>query len=267
MLKKSLLKTLLWTLLLINHNALAGFNPDQPTILITGSNHGIGLEFANQYSMLGWNVIATTRKPASADALNAFAAERSNIAVEQLDVTNQSHIDALAQKYTDQPIDVLLNNAALTPKYKSAYKNLKGVDMEMAAKSLEVNAIGPLRVIQAFMPNVDASKQKKIIAISSKAGSFAEGPKMPMMYSYRASKTALNMYLYTLSFETAKKDIIVTMLSPGMVDTMDADSGMKMPKAITPAESVGSMIKVIANLTATQNGKFINYSDGAEIGM
>lgn len=236
----------------------------KPTLFITGSNHGIGLEFVNQYSKKGWNVIATCRSPDKADALNAMAAQRNNITIEQLDVTDHPRIEDLAEKYKEQPIDILMNNAALTPKYKSAFKRLKGVDFDIALKSFEVNAIAPLKISKEFMSHVAASTHKKMIVISSKGGSIAESPKMPMMYSYRASKAALNMYMYTLSFETTKKDIILTMLSPGMVDTMDGQ-GMKMPKAMTPAESVSRMVGIIDNLSPGNNGKFLSQKDGAEL--
>ena len=90
----------------------------------------------------------------------------------------------------------------------SAFKRVKGVDFEMASMSFEVNAVGPLKLAQQFMAQVAASDQKKIVVISSKAGSFDESPKMPMMYSYRGSKAALNMFMYTLAFETPKKGVI-----------------------------------------------------------
>ena len=172
-------------------------------------------------------------------------------------------MQALQTKYAEQPIDVLLSNAGITPKYKSAFKRVSGVDWEMARKSMDVNAIAPLQLAQTFMDNVAASKQTKIIVISSKAGSFEVGPKMPMMYSYRASKTALNMYIYTLSFETPKNDVIVTLLSPGQVNTMP---GMKLPNAIETDESVSKMLKVIDSLTMEQNGKFLDFEDGRELG-
>jgi NAD(P)-dependent dehydrogenase (short-subunit alcohol dehydrogenase family) len=174
-----------------------------------------------QFAERGWNVIATARTPKKADELNALAAENSQIVVEQLDVTDHTRIDWLAAIYKDQPIDILLSNAGITPKYASAFKRLQGVDFDMALQSLEVNAIAPLKLAQAFMDHVAASEQKKIIVISSTAGSFATSPELPMMYSYRASKAALNMYMYTLSFETPKKGIILTVLSPGSVRTFE----------------------------------------------
>ena len=85
---------------------------------------------------------------------------------------------------------------------------------------------------------------------------------MTMFYSYRGSKAALNMYMYTLSFETPEKNITLTLLSPGMVNTTE---GMKLPGAIEVEESVSKMMKVILALTPKDNGKFLSY-DGTEVG-
>ena len=123
--------------------------------------------------------------------------------------------------------------------------------------------MGTLKMCQAFMGHVAASDQKKIIVISSKVGSISASPKMPMFYSYRGSKAALNMYMYTLSFETPKKQIILTLLSPGMVNTLE---GTKIPNAIEKEESVSKMMKVIEGLTPKDNGRFLSYEDGSDVG-
>ncbi len=182
-------------------------------------------------------------------------------------MTDQAGIDALAAKYQDQPIDILLLNAGLTPTYPSAFKPLAGVDFDIAQQSFEVNALGPLRMSRAFMPHVTASDKKQIIVISSKGGSFAESPKFPMMYEYRASKAALDMFMYTLAFETPKKGVTVTLLSPGQVNTAQnpALAGIKRPGTIEVEDSVGKMLKVIDTLTPADNGKFLNYEDRREI--
>src|ERR1700728_3188782 len=89
--------------------ALAAFHPDASTVLITGANHGLGLELARQYAAMGWNVIATTRHPAgdpSSKQLEAIHAAHPNLTIEQLDVTDTPMIKALAARYKDQPIDV-----------------------------------------------------------------------------------------------------------------------------------------------------------------
>ena len=250
-------------LLVLSPQAKADIVPGKPTVLITGGNRGIGLEFVKQFTERGWNVIATARKPEEAGELNGLAKTHKSITVEQLDVTDHARIEALAARYRDKPIDILLNNAGLTPKYDTAFNPLSNIDFDIALKSFKVNALGPLKMCQAFMDNVAASDQKKIILISSKAGSISASPKMPMFYSYRGSKAALNMYMYTLSFETPKKNVILTLLSPGMVNTVE---GTKIPNAIEKEESVSKMMKIIESLTPQDNGKFLSYEDRSDVG-
>ncbi len=238
------------------------FDNENPTVFITGSNRNIGLEFVKQFSENNWNVIATARNPEAAKELQIIAAEQDNVVIEQLDVTDHEQIESLAEKYTDQPIDILLSNAALTPRYKSAFKKIKGVDFDIARSSFEINVLGPLKLIQSFMPNVEKSQGKKIIALSSKVGSFSERPKIPFMYSYSISKAALNSLLYSLSFESKRKNIVVVAISPGMVNTTP---GMKLPGAIETEESVTKMMQVIDDLTMADNGHFIDYEDGRRL--
>ena len=160
-------------------------------------------------------------------------------------------------------IDVLLNNAAYTPRYLSSFRGIDGVDHEATRKSFEVNTIGTMKVIQAFISNVEESNNGKIINLSTKAASFEERPEIPMMYSYAMSKAAMNSMVKTLSFETAEKNIIVIAISPGTVNTT---LGMGLMGAIDIDESVSKMMVVIENLTMDENGLFLDYEDGRVIG-
>lgn len=241
----------------------AGLEAGKTTVLITGANRGLGLEFVRQLSQRDWNIIATVRDPAGATELQTLAKSNPRIVIEKLDVTDHAGIDALAAKYQDQPVDILLLNAGLTPTYASAFKPLAGVDMAMARQSFEVNALGPLKMCQALMDNVAASGKKQIVVMSSKGGSFAESPKFPMMYEYRGSKAALDMFMYTLAFETPKRGVTLALLSPGQVNTVRSGplAGIKRPDTIEAPESVSKMLKVIDSLTPADNGKFLNYED------
>jgi NAD(P)-dependent dehydrogenase (short-subunit alcohol dehydrogenase family) len=251
-------------------SANAGLDPGKTTVLITGANRGIGIEYVRQIANRGWNIIATARKPAEATELQDIAKSHPQVVVETLDVTDAASVAALATKYKDQPVDILLLNAGLTPSaYPSAFKPLAGVDFDAARQSFEVNAIGPLRMCQAFMGNVVASQKKQIVVMSSKGGSFVESPKMPMMYEYRGSKAALDMYMYTLAFETPKKGVTLVLLSPGQVNTVQdpklAAMNKKREGVIEAPESVTKLLKVIDSLTPADNGKFLNYEDRREI--
>jgi NAD(P)-dependent dehydrogenase (short-subunit alcohol dehydrogenase family) len=169
----------------------------------------------------------------------------------------------LKEKYRDQIFDLLLNNAAITPKYQSAFSRADKVDFDMARQSYEVNALAPLHLSATFMANVAAADNGKIVIISSKVGSFgAKEAEFPMMYSYRASKAALNMMMYTLAFETSEKGVTLALLSPGLVHTA---SGKQREGTIMPQESVSKMLVVIDQLTPENNGQFLSYEDGALI--
>ena len=77
-------------------------DPASPTILLTGSNRGVGLALAQEYAARGWNVIATCRTPSKAKDLQALAASNPKVLVETLDVTDVRQISKLAEKYRDE---------------------------------------------------------------------------------------------------------------------------------------------------------------------
>ena len=233
----------------------------KPTVLITGANRGIGFEWVRQFSARDWHIIATARAPAQAEALQALAARDPDIVIEQLDVTDHPRVDALAAQYRDTPVDILLLNAALGPSPETAMLQLDKLDWERGRQSLEVNAIGPMKVSQAFMPHVRASARKLIVAMSSDSGSFEAGSQAPILYHYKMSKAALNMYLHTLAFETRRRGVTVVMLHPGLVGTNERLA--KFPGAITPEASVTGMFAVLDSLGAEDNGRFIDYQGNA----
>jgi NAD(P)-dependent dehydrogenase (short-subunit alcohol dehydrogenase family) len=250
------------------------------TVLITGSNRGIGLEFVRQYAAAGWQVIATCRNPKKADELNALADQNSKITVERLDVTDQQQIDRLAKKYADQPLQLLVNNAALLgPRDEQAFSNQ---DFDLAARQYEVNALGPYRVSQAFISNVRSGGPGKIVVLGSAAGSNGYLRPPADFYSYRASKAAAHFIAHALALELQEEGIVVGLINPGLVDTRGlADIGPDDPvpedfqqivklirsgaiELSTPEESVAAMRELIDGLTPEQSGRFLNF-DGQQM--
>jgi len=236
-----------------------------PTVLITGSNRGIGLEFARQYTAAGWNVIATARKPKSADELQALADANDNVTIEKLDVTDYDGIDKLSKKYKDQPIDVLLNNAGIfTEREGQLLDNLNYEDFEL---TMAVNAYGPLKMAQAFVEQLAASEQKKVVTIASGLGSVSmAGRGMGGgMYYYRMSKAAVNMAMVTLRGEVEPRGIIVGIIGPGMVQTRLLEASGFKGQALTPAQSAEAVMLRIARLTPEESGKFYNLNGDNEL--
>ena len=134
---------------------------DPGTVLITGSNRGLGLEFVRQYAAAGWRVFATARDPQGATELRDLAARNPRITTEPLDVTNEVAIEALAAKYRGTPIDVLLNNAGVLGDMKAQAPG--GFEYDEFEQVMAVNVFAPLAIADAFKEHVAASRQKKIV--------------------------------------------------------------------------------------------------------
>lgn len=219
------------------------------TVLITGAARGLGLDFVKQYAAKGWKVHACARAP---DALGGV---KGDIHPHKLEVTDYAAVKALAAKLKGEAIDVLICNAGISGKEATV---LGSLDPAVWRETFEVNALAPLMMAEAFADHVAASKDRKLVAISSRLGSitFANNGR----YSYRASKAALNMEWKGLSVDLGPKGLICVVLHPGWVQT---DMGGQAA-TLTIEQSVPAMVKVIDGLTAADNGRFLNY-DGTEL--
>jgi len=254
------LLTILCLFLLNSYSVEAetALDPIDPTVLITGSNRGLGLEFSRQYAAAGWNVIATCRNPKKAKELQLLAEEYNQVAVEKMDVTSQPEVDFVADTYHDQPIDVLLNNAGI---YGTLEKQALGTfDFEELKRVFDVNTIGSLRVSAAFIGNVIASDQKKIISLGGGMGTLTIGSMFGGHYFMKMSKAAHLSAMGTLQADLDDTGIIVTMISPGRVDTqLMRDSGWT-GKAISAEKSAGLVMALIARLEPAMKGRLVMYN-------
>jgi NAD(P)-dependent dehydrogenase (short-subunit alcohol dehydrogenase family) len=225
------------------------------TVLVTGANRGIGLEFVRRYAGRGWTVIATARQPGAAPALGQIADENpGRVLVEPLDVTDLTAIDALSARYRDRPIDVLLNNAGVGG---GGDNQIFGrLQYPVFDEVMAVNARGPLKMCEAFLPQVQASTRKKLITVSSSQGSIGS-LRMPMLYFYRASKSAVNMLMANLALQLKSRGVIVGLVTPGATDT---DFMKGLPKAMLRpvADAVDGMLRDIDAFTLARTGQFLD---------
>ena len=219
------------------------------TVLITGAARGLGLDFTKQYAAKGWKVHACARNPAGMKDIDG------DIHHHRLEVTDYDAVKALAGKLSGEAIDVLICNAGVS---RTAAATLGALDPAAWRETFEVNTLAPLMMAEAFVDHVARSKDRKLIAISSRLGSITHCNSG--RYAYRASKTALNMEWKGLSMDTASKGLICVVMHPGWVQT---DMGGAQA-TLTIAQSVPAMVKVIDGLKAADNGRFLNY-DGSEI--
>ncbi len=232
-----------------------------PTVLITGSNRGIGFEFVRQYAAKGWNVIATCRRPHEADELQAVAAKYPNVTMEELDVLRHDMIDALAKKYKDQPIDVLLNNAGFFGDTLQIVGQFYGrLNYSLLDRYIWTNAVGPLKMSEAFFDHVAASNQKKMMSLSSLEGSI-QGNLSPGQFWYAAAKVSQNIFMTKVADlpKTKRAGIMVGMFSPGLI-IRDYTRNLDVPDKVEVEVSVAGMIEVIENFTPEMSGSFIKYS-------
>ena len=226
------------------------------SILITGTNRGIGLEFVKHYLKNNEKVIATCRNRNSAKDLLELKNATSNLSLLELDVSKPNSIDEFTSKIADQPIDTFINNAGIFGPRNIEFGNFNAKEW---LDVFNINTIAPLIITQKILKNLRLGKNKKLAFISSKVGSIEDNTGGGM-YIYRTSKTALNQVIKSLSIDLKEENFIVVALHPGWVQT-----DMGGPNALIDTKtSVKGMIEVIDNLTPKNTGKFYNY-DGSSI--
>lgn len=232
------------------------------TVLLTGSNRGLGLEFVKQYASRGWKVFATARNPESATELRALAAKSRNIIVDKLDVQDAGAIKALAAKYRGTPIDVLINNAGILGEMNA--QTAGALDYAQFEQVMAVNVYGALATSEAFRDHVAASNQKKIVSMTSRSGIISQpGWRGPSFY--RASKVALNMSMRVLADELRERNVIVALVSPAPTETdmlrqlIGSENAARQAK---PVDVISGLIKVIDGLTMANSGGQPVYFDG-----
>lgn len=227
------------------------------TVLVTGANRGLGLEFCRQYALAGWRVIATCRKPANATALILLAERFSNIQIEAVNVADFSEIDALSERFAEDTIDVLLNNAGVyADKEGRGFGNL---DYSVWPETFLINTMAPVKLAEAFLAQLKRGRHKLIVNISSLMGSVTDNQSGGSVL-YRSSKAALNAAMKSLSIDLHPYAVGVLILHPGWVKT---DMGGKNA-LIDVEESVSGMRQQIDAFTLAQSGCFLKY-DGSTL--
>ena len=248
------------------------------TVMITGANSGIGLEFARQYAALGWTVIVTHRRAEPPKSLTDLAAKYNKVRIESLDVTNLDQAQKLAAKLADVPIDVLINNAGIYNDRAKCAADDEACAGDYSGESfgkfnyalldiiMAVNIKGPLIVSEAFYKNVLASGQKKIIAVSSSNGALTgEFHLRPGAMFYRLSKAALNREMQVVAAETQKDGVTVIMFNPGPTLTEhQAYLEGKYQGMLKTSFTVGNMIHTIGKVTIADTGHFLRYDGVSE---
>jgi NAD(P)-dependent dehydrogenase (short-subunit alcohol dehydrogenase family) len=224
-----------------------------PTVLVTGANRGLGLEFARQYAADGWQVLATCRAPDVAGELQGLAATSDGrVRVLGMDVTDLASVRAAAAELKSEPIDLLLNNAGLG---SPPGQKLGSLDYAAWAHVLDTNTLGPMRVVEAFVEHVAASHDRRIVTITSGMGSIGDNASGGA-YAYRSSKAGVNIVMKSLAIDLAPRGITCVVVNPGWVRTdMGGPRG-----SLSPAQSISALRSLIARLGPDDSGKFLNHN-------
>ena len=209
------------------------------TVLVTGANRGIGLEYCRQLHQRGEQVIAVCRNSsAELDALG--------VRVEAgLDLSQEADIAELVRRLDGLPLDVVILNAGILEATR-----LDDLDVESIRRQFEVNALAPLRLAQALLPQLHAGS--KLALMTSRMGSIDDNSSGGS-YGYRMSKVALNMAGKSLAVDLQPRGIAVAILHPGLVRTRMVNFN---PQGIAPEEAVRGLLARIDALSLESSGTF-----------
>jgi NAD(P)-dependent dehydrogenase (short-subunit alcohol dehydrogenase family) len=210
------------------------------------------LELVRQAIELGWDVAGSVRDRWTADMLRERFPERFSPLI--FDVTDGQAVVAAAAGF-ENPVDILINNAGIIGPERQSTLDM---DFDGFAETLAVNTLAPLRVVQAFLPNLRKSGNPRILTISSAMGrmSYAKSDRI----AYRASKAAVNKVMQGLATDLEGEGIAVRVLHPGWVRTDMGGAGAD----ISPAESAAGILDVARNTTMAETGTFVNW-DGTAV--
>jgi NAD(P)-dependent dehydrogenase (short-subunit alcohol dehydrogenase family) len=232
------------------------------TVLVTGANSGLGLELARQYAQAGWTVIAVHRRDTTPRELADLGRQYPKLRAERMDVADEAQVRELASKLKGVPIDVLINNAANT---STGEKQRFGqLDFKEGEDVLSTNILGPLRVSEAFLPQIEAGKQKKIVSITSTHASLTQPLAGSGAIFYRASKAGLNRAMLAVSEDLKPKGITVVLVHPGSVrKSRDEPATSAYGERVMVDVIAGTLIRTVGGLSMADTGHFIQYDGKA----
>ena len=209
------------------------------TYLITGANRGIGLEYCRQLKQRGDEVIAVCR------SVSEELKDLDVLIETDIDITSGADISRLLNRLDNKSLDVLINNAGILERV-----SLDTLEPDSIRKQFEVNALTPLTLTHALLPNLRTGS--KIIIMTSRMGSIEDNTSGGS-YGYRMSKVALSMAGKSLAIDLKSRGISVAILHPGLVKTRMTNFN---PSGITAEQAVKGLLDRIDQLNLENSGTF-----------
>ena len=221
------------------------------TAVVTGASRGIGSEFVARLLEDGWKVYAGYRS----EKHRLELIDSKNLVCHRLDVTNNESIRGFCEKI-DGNVDLLINNAGVPD---GRWRNISEIDDEWVLQVLDINSVGPVRMVRELYNKMNHDSLTTVAMISSLMGSI-DDCHSGRSYAYRASKTVLNMFSVAMKKESLEHNISFLILHPGWVKTRMG--GEHAPVELN--ESVDGMLNLIDSHTLEDSGRFVQY-DGVDL--
>ena len=209
------------------------------TVLVTGANRGIGLEYCRQLQQRGDQVIAVCRQ--SSPELDAIDVEIES----GVDLTNEANRANLVRRLTGRSLDTVILNAGLL-----VSMGLDDLNPEAIRRQFEVNALAPLLLARSLVPLMPWGS--RLALMTSRMGSIDDNSSGGS-YGYRMSKVALNIAGKSLAVDLKPDGIAVAILHPGLVRTRMIQFN---PRGVSPEQSVRGLLTRIDGLTLDNSGTF-----------
>jgi NAD(P)-dependent dehydrogenase (short-subunit alcohol dehydrogenase family) len=217
---------------------------------ISGANRGIGHGLATLLAARGDDVTASVRSESAREELQRDVARHSaRFSIVRFDTRDEAAIRAAAKEVAE-PIDALICNAGA---YGPRRQSTLDMDFQGALDLFDVNALGPLRLVQAFLPHLRRAESPRVALVSSGLGSMATTGSTNI--AYRAAKAALNKIAQGLAIDLKPDGIVVVALNPGWVRT---DMGGRDAE-LSVEESASAIVTTVDALTIDDTGRFLDY--------
>ena len=221
-------------------------------VMVTGGNRGIGLEIVRAFAKEGYKVLMACRDEESGEEAKQDIVGGDVHVIEMPLDKEATIVDPFVRaEAVFGPMDVVINNAGVLD--KTSWEDVSGEDMR---RSLQVNTLAPLTLIQQALPGMIDRGYGRIVNVSSGGGCFSENMKGPLAYA--VSKAALNAL--TLKFANHipdNTDVTINAMSPGWVHTRMG--GSDAPK--TPEEGAETALWLGTHEKGGPNGKFFRDKD------
>lgn len=189
----------------------------QETAFVTGADRGLGRAIAARLLKDGWRVFAGQYLPEWHELSDLLAQYPDTLKVIPLDVSSTETVRSAAELTAQNTahIDLIINNAGVIS--PTMYRDIREEqDYGEMLRMFEVNALGSLRIVEAFLPLADRGAMKRLCFVSSEAGSITRNYR-ESWFGYNMSKAALNMAVSILFNRLRREDYTFRVYHPGWV--------------------------------------------------